>query len=62
MSDPQPTALERRIAARVRRKRLAKRAAVVGAMLGAVCHFVPPDYVAPCQAVFKAAMLSLGGC
>lgn len=57
-----PSDLERRVASRARRKRLAKRAAVVGAALGALCHFVPPDYQAACSAVFKAAAMSMGGC
>lgn len=54
--------LEKRAAAKVRRKRIAKGAAIAGALLGALCHFVPPDYQAACSAVSKAASLSIGGC
>ncbi len=56
------TDLEKRAATKVRRKRLAKGAAIAGALLGLVCHFVPPDYQAACSAVAKAASLSIGGC
>lgn len=45
-----------------RRRKLVKRAAIAGALLGVVCHFVPPDYQAACSAVVKAASLSMGGC
>lgn len=43
-----------------RRKRWAKFAAIAGALLGAVCPFLSPDYVAPCEAAAK--LFFLGGC
>lgn len=45
-----------------RRKRWAKVAAVAGALLGAACHFVPPDYQVACSSITKVAGMFLGGC
>lgn len=45
-----------------RRKRWAKVAAIAGALLGVVCHFVPPDYQAACSSLARATGLFLGGC
>lgn len=54
--------LEKREASKVRRRRLARIAAIAGALAGAACHFAPHDYQAACSAIAKAASLSMGGC
>lgn len=53
--------LDKRAATAARRKRLARGAAVAGAALAVICHFVPPKYQDACAAVAKAASLSCGG-
>lgn len=35
------------------RKRARRRAVVVGIAVGLICHFLPSDFAAPCQAVAK---------
>ncbi len=47
---------------KARAKKIARIAAIAGALAGLGCHLVPHDYVAPCQALTKAASLSIGGC
>jgi hypothetical protein len=54
--------LATKLSRRRRLKRAAKIAAVVGALAGAACQFLPPDYQDACKAVTKAASLSVGGC
>lgn len=43
------------------RRKLARRAAVAGALLSVACHLLPHDYRAICSAVTKIATLSCGG-
>jgi hypothetical protein len=44
-----------------REKRLRRIALAVGAVIGLVCHFLPPDYRDACSAVVKAVSMTCGG-
>jgi hypothetical protein len=45
-----------------RAKKIARAAAVAGAVLAVVCQFIPPKYQDACRVVSKVASISAGGC
>lgn len=61
---PAPAARPARLPiARVRaRRRLVRRVAIAGSLLGFACHLLPPEYHHVCSSLAKIASLSAGGC